>query len=750
MPEKKSSTIHDFFEALKNIYIFLPYFFSISVLIKTLFSPWKNLTTKQTRRGLHLDDIFNAISFNLISRTMGFGMRASIIVFYLLVLTLYLISLPILIIGFFLFLPIISLLKSTQKTEAEQKAQAKEQFIKTHIMKEENLEAVGNWFEVLYAQQQRRKHWWKLHNLFETPPLGRDWSVGYTPTLDNYAEDLTKPTYQVAMRKHIIGRDAETDMIEQVLSQSGEANVLLVGENGVGKHTIINALSRKVYEGKTSTLLAYKRILSLNLEKLLTEHVDQKRREESLELLLSEAAESKSVILLIDNFDRYITNEDNRVDLTIPIEKYAKTASIQFIGITTPFMYEKFIYPKSEIRNIFSKVDVAEVTNDITLQILLEKIPEYESRYQVVIPYEVVTTTIEKSNFYINTIPFPEKALQLLDSICVYAVQTLKQKLILPEYIDVVLTQKVHVPTTLTEKVKTKLLSLEELLHNKILGQEEAIKEVSATVRRAFLLLGKRKKPLASFLLLGPTGVGKTETAKVISEVFFGADRGMIRFDMSLFQSKEDIAKLIGSIETLNPGLLTNAIRENPYGVLLIDEIEKAHKDLLNIFLTLLDEGYFMDGYGQRVDGKNLIIIATSNAGADHIYQLLVKQSMQDIANEEGLTSNGLTDYLIEQHIFSPEFLNRFDGIIAYKPIQQDTALSIARNIASHISEDINKMYGVTVRIADKTLENFSSQGYNTQYGVRNLERILRTRIEDTIAKQILAGKAQAGDVIEL
>ncbi|CAN5220396.1 N/A [soil metagenome] len=750
MKQNNSSTIHNFFEALKNIFIFLPYFFSVTVLLKTLFSPWKNITTKSTRRGFSISDIFNTISFNIISRSMGFAMRTSILIFYLLVLTLYLFSMPIIIMLFFVALPIITLIQSSQKTESQAKTLLKQEFIKNHILKEENLELVSDWFEKQYAVGQKKKHWWKLHNLFETPPLGRDWSVGYTPTLDEFAEDLTKPTYQIAMRKHIIGRDAETAQIEQILSQSNEANAILVGENGVGKHTILNALARKVYEGKTNTLLAYKRILSLNMEKLMTENTDQKMREESLELILTEAAESKSVILLIDNFDRYITSEDNRVDMTIPIEKFAKSSAIQFIGITTPFMYEKFIFPKNEIRNIFTRIDVKEVTNDIALQIILEKIPEYEYRYNVFVPYETIITTIEKSSFYINTVPFPEKALQLIDAICVYTKQLPNQTIVMPESIDIVLSQKIHVPTTLTAQVKEKLLHLEELLREKILGQEEAISEVSATLRRAFLLLGKRKKPLSSFLLLGPTGVGKTETAKVISEVFFGKDRGMLRFDMSLFQTKEDIAKLIGSIEKLNPGLLTNAIRENPYGVLLIDEIEKAHHDLLNIFLTLLDEGYFMDGYGQRVDGKNLIIIATSNAGSEHIYQVLLKQSMQNNIDNHLLASNELSNYLIEQHIFSPEFLNRFDGIIAYKPIQQETATQIARSIVDHIAADINKMYGVTIKVEDKTLKDFSSQGYNTQYGVRNLERILRQRIEDTVAKQILGGKAQAGDTIQL
>ena len=748
MKTNNPSIIHTFFEAIINIFIFLPYFFSVSALIKTFFTPWKNIKTKNTSKKFSIQDSLNAISFNLISIAMGVIMRSSILFFYLIVQGIYMITLPFIIILFFIMYPVIKMFSTIQKTEDQRKADAKEYFVNAHLMDEVNRPIVENWFEGQYVEQHEKKQWWKLKNLFTTPPLARDWAVGYTPTLDEYAEDLTDTSYQLSIRHHIIGRDKEVAIIERVLSQSSEANVLLVGESGVGKHTIVDALSKKVYEGKSTTLLSYKRILLLNMERVLTEFSEQKKREEFFEQLIQEAVFAKNVILLINNFDRYISSDEDRVDLTIPIEKYAKTSGVQIIGITTPFLYEKYIFQNGELRNIFTKVDVQEISKDIALSIMLEKAIEFEVRYKITIPFEILKIIIDKSEYYINSIPFPEKALQLLDAACVYTVQTLKQNVVQITTVDSVLTQKTNVPSTLDDVIKNKLLHLEDLLKTKILGQDEAVKEVASTLRISFLLLGKRKKPLASFLFLGPTGVGKTETAKVISNVFFGNDRDIVRFDMSLFQAKEDISKLIGSIQNLSPGLLTNAIRENPYGVFLIDEIEKANHDLLNIFLTIFDEGYFMDGFGQVVDCKNLIIVATSNAGADHIYQVLLKQTMQHIDQTASLGSNELTNYLVEHRIFSPEFLNRFDGIIAYKPIQQDTAIQIARGIINGISNDVLQMYGVKISVSDTTLTQFASQGFNTQYGVRNLERTLRQKIEDTIAKQILEGHSKAGDTV--
>ncbi|MDP4010936.1 MAG: AAA family ATPase [Candidatus Roizmanbacteria bacterium] len=739
-----------FLEAMSNIFIFLPYFFSVSALSKSLFQPWKNITDTSKKSGFSLSAYFNKIMFGMISRGIGFMMRVSILLFYFILISFYILTIPLLFIGFIVSLPVAYMLSIMMEPESDRKSRLKEQFIKTHLLKDENFQEVEKWFEYVYDLNLRPHPWWKLKNLMATPPLARDWTSGYTPILDSYAEDLTNPTYQLSIRQHIIGREQETALIERTLSKSDEANVVLVGEKGVGKMTIINSLAKKIYEGKTNSILSYKRLLQLNMEKILNEHTDPQKREQFMEELLDEASQAKNIILLIENFELYVAVGENHVDLTVPIEKYASTTSLQIIGITTPFLYETYVFPNSKIRTIVSKVDVSEVTKEKALLILLDKSLSFERRYNLYIPYETIFAVIEKSAFYMTSIPFPEKALQLLDSVCIYTNQTLKKNVIAPETVDTVLTQRTHVPTTLTDKIKNTLVHLEELLQQRIYGQGESIRALSSVLRRSFLLMGKRTKPLATFLFLGPTGVGKTETAKVVAEVFFGASTFLTRFDMSVYQSKDDISSLLGSIEKLNPGLLTNAIREHPYGVLLLDEIEKAHPDLLNIFLTILDEGYYTDGYGQRVDCKNLVIIATSNAGANHIHQILLKQSLGNQDESTELSSNSMINYLIENNLFSPEFLNRFDGVIAYKPLEKDTAETIAKTMVDSVKQKVLELYKVHVNVSDETIHDITEKNYNATYGARNLERALRDSIEDKIAKIILEGRAKEGDTINL
>jgi len=744
------SYFSNFLEALSNLFIFLPYFFSVSALSKSLFQPWKNITDTTKKPGFSFGVFFNKLMFNMISRGMGFAMRISIILFYFIVVSVYILLMPLLFLGFFISLPIAYVIFSMIEPESSRKAHLKEKFLKTHLLNDDHYQEVEKWFEYVYDLSLRPHPWWKLKHLMSVPPLARDWSSGFTPTLDSYTIDLTSPSYQLGIRQHIIGREQETAIIERTLSKSDEANVILVGEEGVGKMTIVNSLARKMYEGKTNSILTYKRLLQLDMEKILNEYTDQQKQEEFFAGLLIEATNAKNVILLIDNFEMYTATAENHVDLSIAIEKYASTNKLQIIGITTPFLYETYVFPNTRVRNILTKVDVAEVSKQKALLILLDKVGSFESRYKTYVPYETLLTMIEKSDFYVTTIPFPEKALQLLDSVCIYTKQALKKNVVLPETVDIVLTKRTHIPTTLTDKIKNTLTNLEELLQKRIYGQNESIKVLSSVLRRSFLLMGKRKKPLATFLFLGPTGVGKTETAKVVAEVFFGDPTFLSRFDMSVYQSKDDISSLLGSVEKLNPGLLTNAIREHPYGVLLLDEVEKAHPDLLNIFLTILDEGYYTDGYGQRVDCKNLVIIATSNAGASHIHQLLLKQSMHHQEHGDGLSSNDLINYLIENNLFSPEFLNRFDGVIAYKPLEKVTAETIARTMIDDVKEKIFELYKVHITVSDQTIHELTEKGYDVKYGARNLERALRDSIEDKIAKMILEGKAKEGDAIKL
>ena len=760
-------SLTNFVEACVNLVVFLPYFFSIPSLFKTLFFPWKNLVTKKNSAGFSLNEWFGIVAFNTISSIIGFLMRISIILFYFIFQSALLLFLPFIFIIYLILIPILFLDLLLQKSDDQKKEISRLKFIGAHLLNQENYSIVAAWFEDYYKKFIHKTYWFKRSNLFSIPPLARDWAVGFTPTLDQYGQDLTSSPYQTKTLA-IVDREKEIDEIERALSKSQEANVVIVGEEGVGKHTIVVALAKRLYEGKTKSLLMYKRIVWLNMQKVLNQETDLAKRENFFEELLLEAAAAKNVIIFIDDIDQYISAERGNADLTTSFEKFAKTNQLQFLGITTPFFFEKYFLTNSRLYQLFSKIDVKEVVASEAEKILLQLAYTFEERYKAVLPYETLKTAIQKSDYYITSIPFPEKAIDLLDSACVLAQQE-EHNVVTPEYVDKVLAEKTHVPTSLTENTKQKLIHLESLLQARIVNQEPAISKLSSALRRSFLLLGKRKKPLASFLFLGPTGVGKTETAKAVAKIFFGQESYLIRFDMSNYQSVEDIPKLIGSLDSGNPGLLAKEVRENPYGVLLLDEIEKANKDLVNIFLTVLDEGYFTDGFGKRVDCKNLVIIATSNAGSDLFYNESIAMGVEVegllAARSRGLSdpkraltggkprqdpSQTLINYLIEQKIFSPEFLNRFDAVISYNPLDKDSAKQIAQKMVQKISEDVFNLHKVKINVSEAYLSELISKGYEEKFGARNLERLLRDEIEDKIAKLVLEGKAREGESIQL
>jgi len=708
--------LYNFGEAVINLFIFFPYFFSVAALLKTLFHPWKNLQSKKITPGFTFSEWGNRFAFNFISRSIGFIMRISIIAFYFIFQAAFMIILPFFALIFFILIPAFYLLNLFKKTEEEQKNLLKTIFLEKHLLKDENRLAAESWFEKYYQNHLQKNKWWKLNNLLTYPPLARDWAVGYTPTLDQYTVDLATSSYLHHIN-NIIDRDHEIAQIEQILSKNHEANVVIVGEEGVGKHTIIDALAKKIYLGKTTSALMYKRILKINMEKT-------KDKTNFFEELLKEAEEAGNIILFIDNFEKYLEKE-------ISLEKFARSNRLQLIGTTTPFFYQKFIFPDEKINRLFSKVDVFEVSKKDALDILLEKFSDLENYHQVIIPYESILEVIDKSEFYLTYIPFPEKAVDLLDTACVHTKQKHVDKsskllpTVMPKDIDTILTQKTHIPVIITKQMKEKLLHLENLLTKQVFDQDEAVKKLSSSLRRSFLLAGKRKKPLATFLFLGPTGVGKTATAKAIASVFFSTstlspvtNHYLLRFDMSNYQSKYDIPKLIGDSNSSEPGLLTTAIRNQSYGVLLLDELEKADKDLLNIFLTVIDEGYFTDGFGKRVDCKNLVIIATSNAK--------------------------------DETVFSPEFINRFDGVITFNHLSEKTLKLITEKILNDLSKEIFNLYKVKINLSQITIDSLIKKGYDPKFGARNMERVIRDEIEDKIAKIILEDKAKPGETITL
>lgn len=728
----------DFTTATSNLAIFIPYFFSIRHLAKTLFKPWKNISDqKKPGTPESLETWFSRASFNWISVWIGFVMRSSLIVAYFILMILFVLLLPLATIVYTGILPMLYIFYQFETPESEQKKREYELFLKKRMLDPKNREKVSQWFEDYYALNIKKTAWWDLHSLLSSPPLARDWSSGFTPTLDQYGEDLTlaKPHYI-----HLVDRQNEIAHIEQVLSKSDEHNCIIVGDAGVGKHTVIESLAKKMYEGKTPTSLAFKKLIKLDLNQVIAKSEDFAQKTTLVKTLLAEAAQAGNIVLFIDNFDRFVSDGNDRVDLTDTIIEFAKTPQLQIIGVTTPFAYQKYIQKKDAVRVHFEKIDIEEISAQDALTVVLQEIVSFEKRFALQIPYEVCTAVVEKSNMYITDIPFPEKAINLLDQVCVYATETKKASTIVPSMVDDVLQLKTHTPVVLDDAFKKTLVDLEAILNAKIVQQEEAISTLASTVRKSYVAAGQRKKPLATLLFLGPTGVGKTQTAKALSEVFFKDENALIRFDMSLYQSKNDIATLIGSVETGNPGLLTSAIREKPYGILLLDEIEKADIDLLNIFLTILDEGYFTDGYGQKVDCRHLIIIATSNAGADFMFQLLETKDTTDATE--------VINYLISNNLFTPEFLNRFDGVVVYKPLNKKAVYVLTTKILENISSKLKNTHGVTAQFTEGFKGSLIEKGYNIQFGARALERTVRAEVEDKIAKLILENKLQQGQTI--
>lgn len=732
----------NFFQALVNIFIFLPYYFSVLELTKTLFAPWKNLIIDTKQSGFSFESYFQKLSFNIVSRLVGAIARFTILFAYLFTTILYIISIPFLFLFFTIYCVFAYAISLVVPNEEQKKKNIHDYFVKNHLLNPENAQAVEEWFKSYY-EIIHKNPWWDKKNLFAVRPLACDWTYGYTPTMDQFCIDLTNNINKT----FFFDREKELEKISQILTQYKGANIILVGEQGVGRRSIIESLAYSIAIGKCIPMLAYKRILVVDIDKILSLSEDFIKRSEIVSLIFQEAASAKNCILVIYDIDRYTATSKDRIDITPVLQKFAQNPFLHIIGTSIPANYQKYVYSNSFLRDSFETLEINELDSNQTLKILLELVFSFEKKYSLSIPYETAVRIVELAENYIQDIPQPEKSIHLMDSVCSYAFTERKNKLVLPEYADYVIQEKTHIPTMLTAELSEKLLNLENNLNSRVIEQKEAIKKVSACLKKSFVITTNRKRPLASFLFLGPTGVGKTETAKALTDFFFGNQTYLIRFDMSNFQTKLDIPHLIGDPNTGDPGLLTKSVRARKYGVLLLDEIEKADSDLLNIFLTILDEGYFTNGAGERVDCKNLIIIATSNAGAEYLFNKF-SEGNSVIVDSDSL-SNELIEYCIEQNYYSPEFLNRFDGVVVYLPLTPKALEKIALSTINKIQKEVFEKHKIRFYVRPELLSYLVQKGYDPRFGARNLDRVIRDELEDKIATSILTKKVLPGGEIQ-
>ena len=803
----------------RNFFTFLYHYFAVGFLLKTLLAPWKRQIVTKKSPGFNLQEVFEILTFNLISRVIGaiarffliFGwlisniilMIASLIIFliWLLIPGLtyplflmtgqqtqwkkhliypdiphpqdYLDQLTHTALGKFIFARLnIPFEKHKEititKKESEEflidfakfrhqqglnttlltpdvilpymfkKFKPLKNFLKKYQVKTKDAIAVTNWF-LRHEKMTSETRAWQVGNLLKIPPLGKSLVYGYTPSLNNYCEDLAAPK---EYHHQLVGRSRETAMIEQVLSRTVGNNVLLVGEPGVGRLTIVEEFAKKVHDGTVNPSLSHRRVLEFSLRRLLSESKSDLEAKGVVEEILGEAAYAGNIILAIANFDQYVSSGQGRIDLTNVFNR-AVMRGVQIIGITSFTDYAKYLYPNQELLKNFEKVEAEPPTKEEALTILEDTVDLYERRNAVFVTYQALKEIIKKVDRYVSHIPFPEKAIDLLDEACVYAAQN-QIRLVTPEEINVVISQKTKIPLgKISEDEVEKLKNLESLIHRRVIDQQEAVLAVSRALRRTRVGITKENKPVGTFLFMGPTGVGKTETAKALAEAYFGDEKRMIRFDMSEYQGDDALERAIGSPQTGDPGLFSKAIREDPFSLLLLDEIEKSHPNVLNLYLTMLDEGYFTDAFGKRVDCRNLIIIGTSNAGTE-----LIRQRIDEGINIEDINREAL-DYVQRQGIFTPEFLNRFDAAVIFRPLSMDHLLQIAELMLKNLNKRLAPKE-IAVKITPDLLKRIAELGYNPAFGARPMNRVIQDKIEDHLAQKLLRGELKKGEEIEV
>ena len=607
-------------------------------------------------------------------------------------------------------------------------------------LKAEDIENLTLWLESIEEKIKQRKRFWEYENLAKRGTLAKNWTAGYTITLDKYSFDLTDSIRKKDLE--FIGHQEAMGLMERTLALGEINNVLLMGESGSGRRSMIYALVQKSILGKSLPELNYKRVVELDMSALLAKLESSEEVESVLDRIFQEVLSAGNIILLIDEFHNYIGQgaRPGVIDISGIISPYLRLSQFQIIAITTYEGLHRYIEKNSSILSLFKKVEVSGISKEETLTLLEYLTFVLEKKHKVFISYPALSQIISLTGRYFPSFPFPEKAIDVLDAAAVYVASLKKEKVVLPKHIARIVTEKTEIPVgELAAKEREALLNLEDLIHQRIINQEEAVREVSTALRRARSDITIRKGPMGCFLFLGPTGVGKTETSKALAENYFGSEDKMIRLDMSEFQDIKDIPRLIGSEKEI--GLLTSSVRESPFSLILLDEIEKAHPNILNLFLQVLDEGHLTDGFGRKINFKNTIIIATSNAGYQVILEALKKKTDWLKVKQQ------LLDELFEKAIFRPEFINRFDAMVVFQPLSKENLLEIAELMLSGIKKNLEEK-GIEFVITKELKEKIVELGYNPTFGAREMRRVIQDKVENVLAEALLSGEVKRGQRI--
>ncbi|MCL4354937.1 ATP-dependent Clp protease ATP-binding subunit [Patescibacteria group bacterium] len=587
---------------------------------------------------------------------------------------------------------------------------------------------------------------------------------GKKSSLEQFGIDLTQQAKDGKLDP-ITGRDREVERMVHILLRRTKNNPIIIGEAGVGKTAIVEGLAQLIVSGKSAKDLASKKIIQLDVSSMVAGASHRGEFEERLRNVIKETQVAGDVILFIDEIHGLIGAGDSEgtLDASNIIKPFLARGQLQVIGTTTTIEYRRYFEKDKAFERRFQPVLCEEPDEDTAVEMLKVLVPKYEAFHKVTMTEDAIKASVKLSKRYIGERYLPDKAVDLLDEAAAQVRLELNEgkrqdSQIVQADIEKIVSSWTGIPITkLTEDESQKLLHLEDTIHKRLINQENAVALVAEAVRRGRIGLSSANRPIASFIFLGPTGVGKTELAKTLAEILFGKDDAMVRLDMSEYMEKHEVAKLIGAppgyVGYEEGGQLTEAVRTKPYSIVLLDEVEKAHPDVFNILLQLLEDGRLTDNKGNTISFKNTIVIATSNIGSSLIQQQLIENAETDKGSKEPSDSKKKFEELNKilvvelRKFFRPELLNRFDGVVVFEPLTEKNMTEVAR-LGIGSTGKLLKMQGIDLDITEPAVARLAKEGYDPIYGARPLRRLIQSAIENPIAVLLINKTFIQGDKI--
>lgn len=610
-------------------------------------------------------------------------------------------------------------------------------FLSAHGITPETFWNTFRWVSDLEKNVIQKERWWSRARLNQLSPIGRDWAYGNAYALLKFSSPLDLSLEQ---GKDLYANEIKT--LETVLSKSSEANALVIGEDGGGKMEIIKGLAQKIIHKKTSESLHDKKFLVLSVQTLLSSVSDGTSFERLFLKILREVIKSGNIILVIPDLPGLLYGAETlQSDAVAIMSEFLASPDIHIIAVSDGEGFHNHLERDQKLMEYFETIIIEDGDEGRVSDVLMEEVIALEEKEGIFFTYGAVKEAVQSASRYFVGSPLYDTASDLLIG-AVAEARSVGRTTVMDKDIESLVKTKTGIPTgEITDTERNTLTRLEEFLHQRIVGQDEAVSLISDALRRARSGINNPNRPIGSFLFLGPTGVGKTETTKALAEIFFGKEAKILRLDMSEYNTPDALNRLIGGFGQDQQGVLVSLIRENPYGVLLLDEFEKTEKRVLDLFLQILDEGVFSDSRGKKISARNLIIIATSNAGSQFIFDAVGKG--EDLLESKDFIINSI----VSDGVFRPELLNRFDGVILFHPLSPAHLKEIAKMLLKKLEWRLRER-GVTLEINDTLLDYLVEKGSDPKFGARPLNRAIQDKVEKIIADKIISGNLRPGSHI--